>query len=78
MKTSYLKPLLPLRDTNLGSGSPVFLLIVDALLADIALSMRNKLINSITRNLFENVLILDNISLLIVIYIIRKIPKKII
>ena len=38
--------------------------------------MRNKLINSIMRNIFENVLILDNMSLLIVIHIIKKNIKK--
>ena len=40
------------------------------------LTMRNKLINSIIRNIFENVLILDNISLLIVIHIVKKNTKK--
>ena len=38
--------------------------------------MRNKLINSIIRNIFENVLILDNIFLLTVIHIVKKNIKK--
>jgi len=38
--------------------------------------MRNRLINSILRNIFENVLILDKISLLIVLHIVKKNTKK--
>jgi hypothetical protein len=44
-------------------GRPVFLLIIDVPLADSTLTMRNKLINAIITNTFENELILDNISL---------------